>query len=118
MSTIANPDDIRHQVAELASRVEAVERQLAGHSNGTAEDVDLSSIMAEVREITQEIFPGECEFTNEFDFENPEDRYVVVNVEATGDIKEIAERGCAWHDRIRQLPDYSFGVLRLSIMPR
>jgi hypothetical protein len=42
----------------------------------------------------------------------------VVNVEATGNLKEIAERGCVWDERIRRLSEALFGVLRLSIVPR
>lgn len=118
MSTTTNIDDIRQELNVLTSRVEAVESRLAQNGTALPSAFDLAGVMAEVREITQELFPGKCEFTSEFDPEYPEDRYVVVNVEASGDLKEIAERGCVWHERIRPLTAGEFGILRLSIIPR
>jgi hypothetical protein len=125
MSTLTDTGEIRQELALLTSRVEAVEAQLSPNGSATPSPegaapptLDLARIMSAVREITQELFPGKCEFTSEFDPEYPEDRYVVVNVEATGEIKEIAERGCAWDVRIRQLSEDLFGILRLSIEPR
>jgi hypothetical protein len=119
MSTVTGSDDVRHELAVLAGRVEAVERRLGVNgASVAAAPFDLAAVMADVRQISQELFPGPCKFTSEFDPEYPEDRYVVVNVEATGDLKEIAERGCVWHERIRRLTANVFGILRLSIAPR
>jgi hypothetical protein len=118
MSTNTDTNDIRHQLTMLSSRVEALERRLGQNGAAAPAPFDLASVMPEVRAITQELFPGPCEFTNEFDPEYPEDRYVVVNVEAAGDLKQIAERGCRWDERIRQLSANLFRILRLSIVPR
>lgn len=115
MTSIAYPDDIRRELSVLASRVEAVERQLAGPPNGRPAGFNLAGLMAEVREITEEIFPGKCEFTSEVDPEYPEDRYVVVNVEASGSPQEIVDRSCQWDERIRALSADLVGVLRLWI---
>lgn len=82
------------------------------------EEFDLLSVIDDVRRITQELFPGKCEFTHECDPEYPDDRYVVVNVEAKGEPKELLDRGDEWHERIRQMPGYVFGQLCLSIVPR
>jgi hypothetical protein len=72
-------------------------------------ECDLSNVIEDVRKIPQELFPGKCEFTHEFDPEYPEDRCAVVNVEAEGEPKEPVDRSCEWSERIRQLPGYVFG---------
>jgi hypothetical protein len=118
MSTTATSDGIRLELAHLSGRVSALEQRLGQNGAGEAAPFDMASVMVDVRAITQELFPGKCEFTNEFDPEYPQDRYVVVNVEATGDLKEIAQRGVVWHERMRQLSASLFGILRLSIIPR
>jgi hypothetical protein len=118
MSTTTDTNDIRHEITMLASRVEAVERRLAQNGAAPPATFDLATVMADVRQITQELFPGPCEFTNECDPEYPDDRYVVVNVEATGSPKEIVDRSCLWHEHIRQLSTDLSDFLRLSIVPR
>jgi hypothetical protein len=117
MSTIADSDDIRHEITLLADRIGTVESRLQNEVALPA-TLETATLMVQVRRITQDLFPGMCEFTNEFDPENPDDRYVVVNVEATGDPKEIVDRSCAWHLRIRKLSTDLSDMLRLSIVPR
>jgi hypothetical protein len=114
----AETGDIRHEVTMLASRIEAVERRLACNGAGAAAAFDLANVMTDVRDITQQLFPGKFEFTSEFDPEYPLDRYVVVNVEATGNPHEIVDRSCRWHERIRQLSADLSDYLRLFIVPR
>jgi hypothetical protein len=82
------------------------------------DEFDLLSVIDEVRKITQELFPGKCEFSHEFDPEYPDDRYIVVDVEAKGEPRELVDRSCEWHKRIEAAAPNSFGHLRLSIMPR
>jgi hypothetical protein len=116
MNTVAEMSDIREEITKLGSRLEAVEARLG--SNGTVvPTADLADVLAQVRQITQEIFPGACTFTSECDPEHPDDRYVVVNVEATGDPKEIVDRGCVWDQRIRQLRLDLWDTLRLVVLP-
>jgi hypothetical protein len=117
MSTTA-VDDIRKELSALSSRLEAVESRLAqnGDTRPDAPELPLR-ILDQVRAITQEIFPGKCEFTSEFDPEYPEDRYVVANVEATGDPKSIVDRCSQWHERVQELSSELFRNLRLSVVP-
>lgn len=92
--------------------------QLLQSLDSPVEEFNLASVMDDVRRITNELFPGKCEFTNEFDPEYPQDCYVVVNVEARGEPKQIVDRSCQWSERLRQLSPNLFGKLRLSIVPR
>ncbi|MEX2317987.1 MAG: hypothetical protein WD669_12590 [Pirellulales bacterium] len=117
MSTATDAAALQQELTLLAQRVDAVERHL-GLEACAAPASEIATLLPAVRQITQEIFPGECEFTDEFDPEAPGDRYMVVNVQATGDLKEIAERGCLWDERVRRLSDRLFGKLRLLISPR
>jgi hypothetical protein len=111
-------DDIAQELTVLSNRLDAVESRLTTvNGSDVAATFDLANVMADVREITQDLFPGKCEFTSEFDPEYPDDRYVVVNVEATGDPKEIVDRCSQWHRRIRKLSSGLFRNLRLSVVP-
>lgn len=117
MSTTA-VDEIRRELSALSSRLEAVESRLAQNGDAQALSPELPlGLLDQVRRITQEIFPGKCEFTSEFDPEYPDDRYLVVNVEATGDIKEIVDREGMWHVRVQELSTDLFRNLRLSVAP-
>jgi len=119
MSTVTDPDDVRHELAALAGRVEAVERRLGvARAEATALPFDLAAIMSDVQQITQELFPGPCKFTSEFDPEYPEDRYVVVRVAATGDPSEIVDRSLAWDERVRRLRPDLWDALRLMVIPQ
>jgi hypothetical protein len=118
MSVPTDTDLIRQELTVLSSRLEAVERRLGQNGSGAGATIDLASAMADVRQITQEIFLAPCEFTSEFDPEYPEEQYVVVNVEATGDPKEIVDRSSQWHSRIRQLSADLAADLRLFVVPR
>jgi hypothetical protein len=118
MSTTTSADEFRQALALLTSRVEAVEARLAQNGADPPPPLDLASVMTEVREITQKLFPGKCEFTSECDPEYPEDRYVVVEVEATGEPKEIIDRESVWDERIRQRWPNLWDTLRLLVVPR
>jgi hypothetical protein len=118
MSTINSTDDLRLGLSILSSRVDDLERRLAKNDADTTAPYDMAAVMPEVLRITQELFPGPCELTHESDPEYPKDRYVVVNVEAAGDFKEILDRECVWHGRIRQLRADLWDKLILSVVPR
>jgi hypothetical protein len=116
MSTTTDTAEIRSELAALSRRVAAIECRLSENGNALHPALD-SALMAKVREVTAQIFAGKCDFTDEFDPEYPDDRYVVVNVVATGDPQQIVDRTCEWHERIRSLSAELAGVLRLSVVP-
>jgi hypothetical protein len=117
MSTTTDSDEIRRELSVLAQRVDAIESRLSENGADVFETADLSSRMADVREVTQRLFPGKCEFTSEFDPEYPDDRYVVVNVESSGNSQDIVDRTCEWHAQVRRLTGEPQGKLRLSVVP-
>ena len=104
-------------IESLAQRVDAIERQLGiGVRCGQLAD-NLTPWMSAVNRITEELFPGPFSCQDEFDPEYPDETYVVVNVEATGELREVVRRQRKWHDRIRALSPELFGKLLLSISP-
>jgi hypothetical protein len=115
MSTTTESSELRRALTHLTQRLEAIEARL----NGAAmpESIDLPGRLADVSQITRELFPGKCEFTSEFDPEYPDDRYVVVSVEATGDPRNIVDRSCEWHQRVRNLSADLERRLRLAVVP-
>jgi len=102
----------------LAQRVDALEHRLADGVRLGPSTSGLSPWMSEVKQITEELFPGPFSCNDEFDPEYPDDTYVVINVESTREIREVVRRQCEWHDRIRALSPGLFGKVRLSISPR
>jgi hypothetical protein len=78
----------------------------------------LSAVMPGVKQITEDLFPGPFSCSDESDPENPDDTYIVISVECTGDLRSIVRRRCEWHERIRALSPDLFGKLRLAITPR
>jgi hypothetical protein len=118
MSTATSIDDVCQELKILSSRVDELERKLGQNGTPITAPFDFALIADKVYEITQELFPGTCKFTNEVDPEHPEDRYVVVNVEATGDIKDIMDRKETWHNRVRQMWPDVWDNLTLFVVPR
>jgi hypothetical protein len=102
----------------LAQRVDALEQRLAARVRLGPSASGLSVWMSDVRQITEELFPGPFSCSGESDPEYPDDTYVVISVESTGDIREAVRRQCEWHERVRALSPDLFGKLRLSISPR
>ena len=102
----------------LAQRVDALEQQLAVGVRLGPSTSSLSALMSDVKQITEDLFPGPFSWNDECDPEYPADTYVVISVESTGDMREVVRRRCEWHERIRALSPDLFGKLRLSISPR
>lgn len=113
---VAENQLIRRTLSGLESRLSSIESHL--QNNRPADRFDFTKLRAKVSEITHDIFPGKCEFTVECDPEYPDDTYIVVNVEATGDPKEIILLSERWHARVQELSDECFDNIRLSIVPR
>ena len=101
----------------LARRVDALEPRLATGTRVESLPSFLSAWMSDIKRITEDLFPGSFSCSHESDPEYPDDTYVVISVESTGDIRELVRRRCQWHDRIRVLAPELFGRLRLSISP-
>lgn len=105
-------------IESLARRVGVIEHHLGiGVRCGQVAD-NLTPWMSAVSQITEELFPGPFSCQDEFDPEYPDETYVVVNVEATGELREVVRRQRDWHNRIRALSPELSGKLRLSISPR
>jgi len=117
MSTTTETSEIRRELNALARRIEGIESRLTRNGDAISGDLDLAGRMADIREISGRFFPGTCDFRSEFDPEYPDDRYVVVNVEASGNPREIVDLTCQWHECIRALSAELSGKLRLSVTP-
>jgi hypothetical protein len=102
----------------LAQRVDAIEQQLAVGVRPESPASSMSNWMSDVRQISEELFPGPISSAEESDPEYPGDSYVVIGVEATGDMRDVVRRRCEWHARVRALSPDLFGKLRLAINPR
>ena len=114
MSTTSGKNAFHGELTALVTRLDSTQSRFEkGIDAGLPRDLEGAIAL-----VTAELFPGKCHYTTEFDHENPDDRYVVVNVEASGDPKEIVEQSARWHERVRQLSADLSGALRLSIVPR
>jgi hypothetical protein len=123
-NTAKQPPHLREQevteitLESLGQRVDALEQRLAAGVPPESSVSSLSAWMSDVKQITEELFPGPFSCSDESDPEYPDNTYVVVSVESTGDMRDVVRRRCAWHERIRALSPDLFGKFRLSISPR
>ena len=72
-----------------------------GRNNPTTPDIH--RLKDKIVRITQEFFPGEVSIEIMNDSEYPDDSFHVVEVEATGEIRDIVARRVKWHQRIGEL---------------
>ncbi len=68
-----------------------------------AQSTELSSLMAQVFEITRELFPGEVSTYVLDDPEYPQSRFTVIEAQASGPAEDVVEREVEWHRRISRL---------------
>jgi hypothetical protein len=64
------------------------------------------------------LFPGGVSVEVLNDPESPCETFIVLNVEAHGEAKELIARQCQWHERVAASARSEAGSYRLSIDPR
>ena len=70
-----------------------------------------------VHELTEAMFAGEVSVEATADPETPEERFVVFNVTAAGDVEDLLRRQRQWHEEVlRRAPD-ALNLFRISITP-
>lgn len=83
-----------------------------------AEEHGFADQLDAILELTQRMFPGPVAAQVVADPEWPDDRCLVLDVEASGEFQEILQRECAWHRQLQRLIPGRLEVVALSIMPR
>lgn len=74
--------------------------------------------LAEILQVTKDIFGGLVEVENGFDPDFPDEQWLVIIVENEGTTREILDREMDWHQRVLKVnPDYTSHV-RLCIFPK
>ncbi|HVC98613.1 MAG TPA: hypothetical protein VND64_33410 [Pirellulales bacterium] len=66
--------------------------------------------------ITDELFPGPISVSTEADPEAPSQSFLVLTVEASGEVREIVQRRREWH--VKAEPFLVGWDVRLSIIPK
>jgi hypothetical protein len=98
----------------LERRVQTLEERLDLNLATAAAPVDLPNLMADVVQITQELFPGEVSARVMSDPEYPQDRFTVIEAQASGPPEEVVDRQLEWHWRILRLSPLC-STLRLTL---
>jgi hypothetical protein len=101
-------------VGLLERRVQALEELLEPSRPSFEMPADLSTLMAEVMRVTQELFPGHVTVQVMTDPEYPQDRFTVIEAQASGDIADVVDRRAEWHRRVARLSP-SCSALRLTL---
>jgi hypothetical protein len=84
-------------------------------NNGSANDELSQQLLA----MTADTFPsGALEISLEFDPEEPDEKYLVFTVEATGETRELLDRRHRWHLAVADVVGEDAIKFRLSIYPR
>lgn len=130
-ATVAETHDARIaalqlEIADLRRSVRRLERQqrAGGQTYTAAQDVSMpapGSCMADavdrVQQLTEVMFPGEVSVEATADPETPEERFIVFNVTAAGDVEGLLRRQRQWHEEVlRRAPD-ALNLFRISITP-
>ncbi len=68
-----------------------------------ASTVDVGNLMADVIEITKELFPGDVSIEVIEDPEYPQTRFTAIVAQPSGPIESIVSRRGEWHERVAQL---------------
>ncbi|MBM79681.1 MAG: hypothetical protein CMJ78_03685 [Planctomycetaceae bacterium] len=76
---------------------------------------DVASWIPQVKQFTQQLFPGSISCVEEFDPENPGDWYLLFCVESSLPITEVTQLRRTWHEKLRSLSQTLVGTFRLSI---
>ena len=101
-------------VALLERRVKALEERLEANLASATRAPDLSSLMADVERITQELFPGIVSVQVMHDPEYPQDGFTVIEAQTGGTTEEVVDRRAEWHKRVTRLSPHC-STLRLTL---
>lgn|SRR5487761_1834629 len=83
----------------------------------TAVTLAATDVVQKVVEITRQIFPGSVSIEPSHDPEYPQDEFIVLTVEPSGEIDELLERECQWIQRVADIMP-GLGAFRLAIHPK
>ena len=92
-----------------------LERLALPDPNDSAKSGSDPSQLAAVLMLTNRLFPGGGNVSESFDPAWPDDKYVVVNVVATGDPDTIIQRQCEWHTQLAEILPAHADAFQLSI---
>jgi hypothetical protein len=101
-------------VGLLERRVQALEERLETNRPASELAADLSSLMADVVHVTKELFPGHVSVQVMTDPEYPQDRFTVIEAQASGQVVDVVDRRAEWHRRVLGLSP-SCSALRLKL---
>jgi hypothetical protein len=74
-------------------------------------------VVDQVVEMTRQLFPGPLSVKTSRDPDDPRDEFIVLSVEAEGDVSDILDRECQWIHRVAAAVP-GLGKFRLSVDPR
>jgi hypothetical protein len=83
----------------------------------TERAIQASASLPHVIRMTQELFSGQVTTEVMSDPESSSESWIVLNVEVTGQPKELVKLRCEWHERLAQQFPECVRDLRLSIVP-
>ena len=101
-------------VRRLEGRVQALEERLEPNRSDREMPADVSSLLADVTRVTQELFPGYVSVHVMSDPEYPQDRFTVIEAQASGNVLDVVDRRAEWHRRVARLSP-SCAALRLTL---
>ena len=74
---------------------------------------------ARIEAMTVQLFPGPIRIESECDPDFPDDKWFVVEVQASGDFQSILDDELAWHDKLWELIGRPSGMtFRLCVVPK
>lgn len=110
--------ELESELAKAKSTIEAL-RTASGALTSEREDAGarLVSIVGQIRELSERIFPGPVAIEYAFDPEDRSHEYIVFDVTAKGEYADYRDRYFAWHDEVEKIVPNRGGEFRLIVHP-
>jgi hypothetical protein len=123
--TLGFPDEPLHQrIASLELELAGLRKSLSLRRAETTPDPErfaaelgIEREFAEIKSLTEKMFPGEICVVVEADPECPEEPFIVFCVRAVGDVQALVERQVDWHSAALRLAPSQLNRFRISIAP-
>lgn len=112
-------EELESELAKAKLTIEALRAAsgtlAAGHEDAGAR---LVSIVGQICELSERIFPGPVSIEYAFDPEDRSHEYIVFDVTAKGEYADYRDRYFEWHDEVDKIVPNRGGEFRLIVHPQ
>ena len=112
---------LERRVADLESELADAQQRLQAKDQDQLQqgkEARLVSILGQIWELSERIFPGPISIEYAFDPEDRSHEYIVFDVTAKGEYADYRDRYFEWHDEVDKIVPNRGGEFRLIVHPQ